>query len=265
MVKSTRYKIPADLLQPLWLRSLESLADDGLIYDPVAAQACRQCQLVPDCVNQHIPARQLLHATLTAQCDRLVQDFLRRHPSGLVVNVGAGLDTRFYRLDNGRCRWFELDTDENLLWREKLFHRSERYTLQQGSVVELCWLKALPLKQGTPTLLLCDQALLQCSEQQVAQFIQHVACRLGHIEACLVVAGDQTTTNVAQKLGTVTYQHGLREPAQQVINWLPWAELLGCYSPLDYGCARWRYWQRWVAKCTQLKYRLTPVLIHLRT
>jgi O-methyltransferase involved in polyketide biosynthesis len=23
------------------------------------------------------------------------------HPEGLVVNLGAGLDTRFYRLDNG--------------------------------------------------------------------------------------------------------------------------------------------------------------------
>jgi len=32
-----RYKIPANLLQPLWLRSRESLVDNGLVYDPIAA------------------------------------------------------------------------------------------------------------------------------------------------------------------------------------------------------------------------------------
>ena len=51
--------------------------------------------------------------------------------------MGAGLDTRFYRLDNGRCHWIELDVTENLLWRQKLFHRSERYQHLCGSVAEL--------------------------------------------------------------------------------------------------------------------------------
>ena len=29
----------------------ESLADDGLVYDPIAAQACKRCQLAPECLT----------------------------------------------------------------------------------------------------------------------------------------------------------------------------------------------------------------------
>jgi len=34
--------------------------------------------------------------------DRFAQDFLSRHPDGVVVHIGCGLDTRFERVDNGR-------------------------------------------------------------------------------------------------------------------------------------------------------------------
>ncbi|OZT82337.1 methyltransferase, partial [Vibrio sp. 03_296] len=43
--------VPARLLQPLWLRSRESLVDGGLIYDPIAAKACLSCKLAPECLS----------------------------------------------------------------------------------------------------------------------------------------------------------------------------------------------------------------------
>lgn len=264
MTRPSRYHIPLDLLQPLWLRSRESLSDDRLIYDPVAAAACRQCHLKPDCLTGNVNEQQLLHATLTLQGDRQVQHFLRRHPNGWVINVGAGLDTRFYRLDNGRCRWFELDTDENLLWRERLFHRSERYTMRSGSVTDLSWLRSLPVRQNTPLLLLCDQALLQCNSDELAYFVQNIGYHFSQAEVCLVIAGDYCGTALAAKMGAGQYCHGYRDPVRRILDWLPWAELISSHSPLDHPCGRWHPWQRWVTKIPSLKYRLTPVLVHIR-
>ena len=48
-------------------------------------------------------------AARTAILDEQVGKFLHHAPDGLVVNLGAGLDTRFYRLDNGTAAWIELD------------------------------------------------------------------------------------------------------------------------------------------------------------
>lgn len=79
--------VPSKLLRPLWFRSRESLLDDGIIYDPIAAHACRRCQLAPDCLTGNVDQSQLLHATLTQLCDLQVKRFLETNPDGWVINV----------------------------------------------------------------------------------------------------------------------------------------------------------------------------------
>lgn len=264
MTESVRHDIPADLLQPLWLLSRESLADDRLIYDPVAAAACSQCSLKPECLKGNVSQQQLLHASLAQICDRQIQQFLRRHPDGRIVNLGSGLDTRFYRVDNGRCRWFDIDVGENLLWRQRLFHRSERYRMLPGSTSDLSWLQALPSMSGAPVLVLCDGALLASSESELAQVVQSLACHFGRFELCLVVAGDLCQSPLASKMGVgKPFGHALRDPQRKMLQWLPWATAVGRYSPMDSACLRWKNWQRWLARVPGLKFRMLPVLLHI--
>lgn len=265
MTNSARYDIPPDLLQPLWLRSRESMADDCLLYDPMAAVACSQCHLKPGCLTGNVSEQQLLHASLALQCDRQVQHFLRRHPNGTIINIAGGLDTRFYRIDNGRCRWFDVDANEHLLWRQRLFHRSERYRMLPGSIQDLSWLHSLPPLMSTPVMLLCDQALLQCTAAELSRFLQSLACHFGRAELCLVMAGDRCHWPVAKKMGVAQpYRHGFRNALRQVLQWLPWAEPVGQYSPLDNACSRWSHWQRWLARTPGMKFRIVPVLVHIR-
>lgn len=257
------HKIPSRLLQPLWLRSRESMIDNGLIYDPIAAAACRHCHLSSECLSGDIDQKQLLHATLTVQCDQQVSRFLKSNPSGWVVNVGAGLDTRFYRLDNGRCHWLELDINENLLWRQKLFHTNERYYLRCGSVTEESWVDNLPVPHDVPVMIVCEHALLECNERQLAKFVQLLGRRFHHAEALFVVAGDRCNTMIGKKLGSIEYQHGLSHPKQSFTGWLPWIEKVSVTSPIEHDCARWKLWQRWLAKFPLFKHRVTPLLIHM--
>jgi O-methyltransferase involved in polyketide biosynthesis len=260
----SRYQIPANLLQPLWLRSRESLVDNGLVYDPIAARACQRCQLAPECFSGDINQKQLLHVTLTQLCDQHVSSFITNNPDGWIINVGAGLDTRFYRVDNGRCHWLELDVTENLLWRQKLFHKSERYQYLCGDVEELSWLSSLPIPDKAPVLIVCEHALLDCSEQQVAKFIQALGCHFDSARACLVLAGDLTGSKLSQKLGAGRYAHGFSEPEQSLLGYLPWARSVKTFSPLDQHCGRWKLWHRLLNKFQSLSQRLTPVVVQLR-
>lgn len=260
----SRYQIPANLLQPLWLRSRESLVDNGLVYDPIAANACRHCELAPECLSGDIPQKQLLHATITQLCDQQVKHFIQHNPDGWIINVGAGLDTRFYRVDNGRCHWLELDVTENLLWRQKLFHRSERYHHLCGSVTDLSWMSSLPIEEKSPVMIVCECALLDCNERQIARFIQAMGCHFDSARACLVLAGDLTPTALGQKMGSSHYAHGYKSADETVRRILPWASSVKLFSPLDQHCHRWKLWQRWLRKIHRLKHRLTPVVVQLR-
>lgn len=261
---SQTYQVPSELLQPLWLRSRESLIDDGLVYDPIAARACQRCHLSDECITGDIDQKQLLHATLTHLCDLEVSRFLMHHPKAWIINVGAGLDTRFYRLDNGLCHWVEVDVDETLVWRQKLFHHSERYSMLCGSVPEMKWLEQIHIPQDSAVLVVCEQALLTQQRNQVAHFVQQIGRHFSHAEACLVLAGDKTQSHWGMKMGCVPYAHGLKNPLTSLVAWLPWIYQIKAHSPIESDCKRWRAWQRIVAKLPFIKHRLTPILVHLR-
>lgn len=258
------YQVPSRLLQPLWLRSRESLVDDGAVYDPIAARACQRCHLAPECLAGDIPQKQLLHVTLAQICDQQVARFLTAHPDGWIINVGAGLDTRFYRVDNGRCHWIEVDVTEHLLWRQKLFHPSERYQHCCGSVANLDWLERLKMSHDAPVLILCEHALLDCQPSEISTFLRAIGLHFVHARACIVLAGDKTMTRLGQKLGSGAYQHGFAKPDQALVNALPWARRTLLLSPLDRHCYRWKFWQRIISKMSGLKTRLTPVVVEVR-
>ena len=65
-------------------------------------------------------------AVRSTNMDRYVQDFLKREPDGVVVQLGCGLETTFYRNDNGHNKWYEVDLPDVIEYRSKLLGESER-------------------------------------------------------------------------------------------------------------------------------------------
>lgn len=57
---------------------------------------------------------------------KAARDFLKEYPDGIIVNLGCGLDTSFDFIDNGRCRYVNLDLPDVIKLREKLFEPHER-------------------------------------------------------------------------------------------------------------------------------------------
>ncbi|CAH0542691.1 class I SAM-dependent methyltransferase [Vibrio marisflavi] len=260
----SKLKIPARLLKPLWFRSQESLAKDGIVYDPIAAIACQRCAMAKGCLSGNVSQKQLLHSTLTSSIDRQISQFLARHPSAWIINVGAGLDTRFYRVDNGLCHWVELDASENLTWRKKLFHSSERYFYHKGDIKNLEWLDGLNIPTQSPVMVICEHALLDCDKSEVARFVQGIACHFERASACLVMAGDLTQSKLGKTLGSEYYVHGYSDVKREMLRVLPWAQDVSVISPIDRCCQRWTFWQRIISKFPSIKYRLTPIIVQLR-
>ena len=47
----------------------------------------------------------LASASRSANMDRIIRAFLKRRPDGVIVQLGCGLETAYYRCDNGKSRW----------------------------------------------------------------------------------------------------------------------------------------------------------------
>ena len=75
----------------------------------------------------------------TIVLDELVKDFINKNPDCTVVNIACGLDTRFYRLDNGRITWYNVDLPETIEVRNAIYHESGRVSTIGISATDPAW------------------------------------------------------------------------------------------------------------------------------
>lgn len=71
--------------------------------------------------------------------DELVKDFIKKNPDCTVVNIACGLDTRFYRMDNGRIIWYNVDLPETIELRDAIYHESGRVSTIGISATDPAW------------------------------------------------------------------------------------------------------------------------------
>jgi O-methyltransferase involved in polyketide biosynthesis len=53
--------------------------------------------------------------------DNGVKKFIKENPTGTIINLGCGLDTRITRVDNGQLKWIDLDLPEVIDLRRRFF------------------------------------------------------------------------------------------------------------------------------------------------
>jgi len=124
----------------------------------------------------------------TAFFDVWVREFLRRSPEGTVVEIGAGLNTRFERLDNGRVHWFDLDLRDMVELRHKFFRDSDRRTTLAASVLDSDWIAAVRRSPG-PYLLVAETVFVYLQEAEVKAALRQIAAGLPQVTIALDTMG----------------------------------------------------------------------------
>jgi len=103
----------------------------------------------------------------SAILDGWVRAFLTADPTGTVIEVGTGLNTRFDRLDNGTVHWFDLDLPDTIALRRRFFADRERRTMLVGSVLDTDWFDTVAAAPG-PYLFVCEAVFVYLTGEQVA-------------------------------------------------------------------------------------------------
>ena len=157
-------QVQETLLIPLYARALDSQKKRPILNDPKAVEMVqsidwdfrrfKQWPRVMGCILR------------TAIYDEWVKDFLSRHPQGTVVEIGAGLNTRFERLDNGTLHWFDLDLPDTVELRRKFFTDSERRVTLAASILDSDWIAAVRQSPG-PYCFVAEAVFIYLTEQQV--------------------------------------------------------------------------------------------------
>ena len=117
-----------------------------------------------------------LHAVRVATFDAAIGRFLGRHPAGTVVALGEGLETQFWRVDNGQVRSLTVDLPETMGVRHQLLPDGPRQSSHCGSALDLSWVDHLA--SVVPILVTAQGLLPYFRREEVQGLIAGIAERL---------------------------------------------------------------------------------------
>lgn len=157
--------VPRTLLIPLWARATESKRPDAIIKDELALQMLDQIDFDFSQFEKEW-ATQLYVVIRTELLDNAVKAFIGKHPAAVVINLGCGLDTRFFRVDNGIIDWHDLDLPEPIQIKRQFFKETDHYNMLDKSVFDYSWINDLA-KDNKPVLIIAEGLLMYFQEPEV--------------------------------------------------------------------------------------------------
>jgi O-methyltransferase involved in polyketide biosynthesis len=128
------------LLMPLWGRAKEYEFQNPIVRDKYAYDII--CKLDYDFERMSRSFDEYFQkywATRAYNIDCAILRLLEGFPDATVVNIGAGLDTTFQRVDNGRIFWYDLDLPDTITLRKQLIPETERNRYISKSVFDRSW------------------------------------------------------------------------------------------------------------------------------
>ena len=135
------------LLVPLYARALESRKTSPYFMDHTALKIVESLDYD---FEKHGKSRMNMCgcAARTVIIDREVKKYIRKNPKCSVVNLGAGLDDRFSRVDNGRIKWYNIDFEKIIELRKKLIPENRRVKEIGKSALDSTWIDEIENREN---------------------------------------------------------------------------------------------------------------------
>lgn len=129
------------LILPLWARAKEMEKKNPIVYDTYARDIVARIDYDFSTIEAGQGAdHQIVYPIRVYNFDNIVKTFLEHNSTALVVNIGAGLDTTFQRVDNGNVLWINIEMPDVVALRNKLIPDSEREMTIAKSVFDFTWM-----------------------------------------------------------------------------------------------------------------------------
>ncbi|MBU9765871.1 class I SAM-dependent methyltransferase [Mycobacterium sp. TNTM28] len=155
-------------LLTLHQRATEAARPDGVIEDPMAIT-------LRDSLGYDYARFGRTHQATALRAlafDAASRRYLQTHPRATVVALAEGLQTSFWRLDNGEMTWLSIDLEPVAQLRRDLLPASDRLALLAQSALDQSWMDRVDTADG---VLITAEGLFQYLERD-AVFDLIAAC-----------------------------------------------------------------------------------------
>jgi O-methyltransferase involved in polyketide biosynthesis len=167
--------VPETLLWTLYYRAQEAARPDAVLRDPLAVELVSRIDYPFAQRLGQGASRAQWQGLRSHTFDDRVRAFLALHPGGTVVALGEGLDTAFWRIDDGRVRWIGVDLPEAAALRTAVLPGHERRRQVDADVLDPAWTEDVDPSRGV--LFTAQGLLMYLHRDQVHDLFTLLASR----------------------------------------------------------------------------------------
>ena len=169
------------MLQTLYARAKESKKPDHKIYDAKAIEITNSMNYDFSAADKDTAMSSGVIAR-TIVLDRMVGDYIKEHPGATIINIACGMDTRFYRVDNGAIRWYNIDLPVTMDVRNQYLSEPERVINISASAMDETWATQIPEETTEgDTLVIIEGLTMYLSESDVQTMLSIISRRFSRV------------------------------------------------------------------------------------
>ena len=121
-------------------------------------------------------------AVRSTNMDRYVQAFLKEHEDGIIVELGCGLETTYFRNKDTQHPWYEVDLDAVINYRRELLGEPENVTLIAADGFSDVWIRQIRAEHPDSPILVTASGLFYYFEKATVVGLFETLKNYGPIE-----------------------------------------------------------------------------------
>lgn len=146
--------------------------------------------------NRDVNARMMTVRTF----DKITRGFISVNPGCTVINLGCGLDTRFWRIETDKCKYIELDLPNMVALKREILQNRITYELIGRSVLDTSWIDEVTENGSSNFLLLAEALFYYLPKPDVTRVLQVISQRFDHTQLVLEMAPEKYTRGLWKRL-----------------------------------------------------------------
>jgi O-methyltransferase involved in polyketide biosynthesis len=132
--------------------------------------------------------------------DQATNRFIAGHPKCTVINLACGFDTRFWRIENEKCTYLELDLPGVIQLKKEILKDHLRYEMLAGSVLDTAWIDQVTAHGNTDFLLLAEGLWMWFPQAEAVRLFKEIGEKFERSQLVLDVVHERYTQGIWKQL-----------------------------------------------------------------
>ena len=224
------------MLGPLWARAKYSKLYPEILEDKKSSEIIRKIDYDFTKVQEYLGEWRGIGLLVRARnFDDAVIKYIEKFPKAIIINIGAGLDTTFYRVDNGSIRWYDLDLPDAIEYRRQYIPESDRCSYISKSAFDYSWFDEVDFNSAKGIFIIAGGFIYYFQESEISALFGALAKNFPSGELifdCISNLAIKVAHKRAKKAGAETpfWYIGISNPNKTIAKWSDKIKVIDWYS-----------------------------------